>query len=105
MNGSGIILRRVTFELNGPFKIEIKNKNEILTKSQGFPSVVQWLKICLPMQGTQVQSLVWEDSGAKCWSKACVPQLLSLCSRAHGLQQDKPPEQREKSLQLQTLCN
>ena len=23
--------------------------------------VVQWLKICLPMQGTWVQSLVWED--------------------------------------------
>ena len=23
--------------------------------------VVQWLRICLPMQGTQVQSLVWED--------------------------------------------
>ena len=73
--------------------MEIKRKIEILTKSQGLPSVVQWLKICLPMQGTQVQSLVWEDSGAKSWSKACVPQLLSLCSRAHALQQDKPPEQ------------
>ena len=24
--------------------------------------VVQWLRICLPMQGTQVQALVWEDS-------------------------------------------
>ena len=24
--------------------------------------VVRWLKICLPMPGTQVQSLVWEDS-------------------------------------------
>ena len=24
--------------------------------------VVQWLRICLPMQGTQVQQLVWEDS-------------------------------------------
>ena len=23
--------------------------------------VVQWLRICLPMQGTQVRSLVWED--------------------------------------------
>ena len=76
--------------------MEIKRKIEILTKSQGLPSVVQWLRICLPMQGTQVQSLVWEDSGAKSWSKAW-PQLLSLCSRAHALQQDKPPEQREKS--------
>ena len=23
--------------------------------------LVQWLRICLAMQGTQVQSLVWED--------------------------------------------
>ena len=23
--------------------------------------VAQWLRICLPMQGTQVQALVWED--------------------------------------------
>ena len=25
-------------------------------------------------------------------SKACEPQLLSLCSRAHALQQEKPPQ-------------
>ena len=24
--------------------------------------VIQWLSICLPMQGTQVRSLIWEDS-------------------------------------------
>ena len=23
--------------------------------------VVEWLRICLPVQGTRVQSLVWED--------------------------------------------
>ena len=23
--------------------------------------VVQWIRICLPMQGTGVQSMVWED--------------------------------------------
>ena len=27
----------------------------------GASLVVQWLRICLPMQGTQVRSLVWED--------------------------------------------
>ena len=27
----------------------------------GTSLVVQWLRICLPMQGTQVQLLVWED--------------------------------------------
>ena len=38
--------------------------------------MAQWLRILLPMQGTQVQALVREDPcrGA--------PQLLSLCSRA-----------------------
>ena len=27
----------------------------------GTSLVVQWLRICLPMQGTQVRVLVWED--------------------------------------------
>ena len=27
----------------------------------GVSLVVQWLRICLPMQGTQVRALVWED--------------------------------------------
>ena len=26
--------------------------------------VVQWLRICLPMQGTRVRALVWEDPTA-----------------------------------------
>ena len=28
---------------------------------QGASLVVQWLRICLPMQGTRVRALVWED--------------------------------------------
>ena len=27
----------------------------------GASLVAQWLRICLPMQGTRVQALVWED--------------------------------------------
>ena len=27
----------------------------------GASLVAQWLRICLPMQGTQVRALVWED--------------------------------------------
>ena len=27
----------------------------------GAPLVAQWLRICLPMQGTRVRALVWED--------------------------------------------
>ena len=42
--------------------------------------VTQWLRICLPMQGTRVRALVWEDP--TCRGAAHAPQLLSLCSRA-----------------------
>ena len=41
---------------------------------------VQWFRIHLPMQGTQVQSLVWDDST---WHKAIKPMhhcYLSPCS-------------------------
>ena len=27
----------------------------------GASLVAQWIRICLPMQGTEVRSLVWED--------------------------------------------
>ena len=34
---------------------------EIIKKISGNSLVVQWLRIRLPMQGTRVQALVWED--------------------------------------------
>ena len=52
----------------------------------GASLVAQWLRVCLPMQGTRVRALVWEDPtchGAtgpvshNCWacaSGACAPQ-------------------------------
>ena len=49
--------------------------------------VVQWLRIHLPVQGTQVLSLVWEDPTCRGAARpmrhnywACKPQLLSLCA-------------------------
>ena len=48
--------------------------------------VAQWLRICLPMQGTRVRALVWEDPTCRgaagpvshnywaCASGACAPQ-------------------------------
>ena len=33
----------------------------MLKSEPGASLVAQWLRICLPMQGTQVQALVWED--------------------------------------------
>ena len=32
-----------------------------LLKVKGASLVAQWLRVCLPMQGTRVRALVWED--------------------------------------------
>ena len=35
---------------------------DVLLKANSWASLVaQWLRICLPMQGTRVRALVWED--------------------------------------------
>ena len=43
---------------NGIFNEKYKAK----IKALGTSLVAQWLRIHLPMQGTQVQALVWEDA-------------------------------------------
>ena len=62
--------------------------------------MVQWLRICLPMEGTRVQSLVREDPtchratkpvGHNYWS----PQATTTearTPRACAPQQEKPPQ-------------
>ena len=74
--------------------------------------MVQWLRIHLPMQGTQVRALVQKDPTCRGATKPSAPQLLSLHSRARepqllspraatteargprarALQQEKPPQ-------------
>ena len=74
--------------------------------------MVQCLRIRLPVQGTRVPALVWEDPTCRGATKPQVPQLLSLHSRArepqllsprattteahvpraHAPQQEKPPQ-------------
>ena len=46
----------------------------------GASLVVQWLRILPPMQGTQVQFLVLEDSTCLRATQPSVPQLLSPCT-------------------------
>ena len=85
----------------------------------GASLVVQWLRICLPIQGTRVRALVREDPTCRgatkpalhnYWAWAlqpashnywgCVPQLLSPratttethAPRARAQQQEKPPQ-------------
>ena len=53
----------------------------ILTEKEGGGTslVVQWLRICLAMQGTQVQSLVREPRSPVPWSnEACTPHILGF---------------------------
>ena len=59
--------------------------------------MVQWLTICLPVQGMQVQSLVREGptclGATKPEFRALKLQLLKpMCPRARAPQQEKSPQ-------------
>ena len=51
--------------------------------------MAQWLRICLPMQGTWGRALLWEDPTCRGAAKPS-PQLLSLRSRAREPQLPSP---------------
>ena len=52
--------------------------------------VVQWLSIHLPMQGTWVQSLVWEDS-------TCCEAIRPTCHNAGPVLEPVPRDKRSPS--------
>ena len=74
--------------------------------------VAQWLRICLPMQGTQVRALVWEDPTCRgatrpvshnywaCASGACAPQREAATVRGPRTAMKSGPRlpQLEKAL-------
>ena len=74
--------------------------------------LVQWLRICLPMQGTQIQSLIRQDPtccGAtklvhhNYWACApCATATKSTPPRANAPQQEKPPQWEVHILQLES---
>ena len=68
-----------------PLNLSVKNTGQDFL-------VVQWLGVCLPMQGTWARSLVWEDSTAA--------EQLALC--ATGREQRLLAETRESHAQQQT---
>ena len=83
----------------------------------GTSLVVQWLRICLPMQGTRVRSLVGELRSHMPWnsratttepecSGAHVPQLERPCTLEpthHNEREDCTPQQRACALQRKIL--
>ena len=62
------------------------------TSMAGSSLVVQWLRIHLPMQGTQVQSLAWEDRTCCGATNLCSETTEAHAFRAHALQQEQPPQ-------------
>ena len=53
--------------------------NLLPNKKNGASLVAQWLRIRLPMQGTWVRALAWEDPTCRKATKPMhAPQLLSL---------------------------
>ena len=72
--------------------------------------VVQWLGVQLPIQGAWVPSLVWEDPtccrtakpvSPSCWVWALEPLCRNYWSR-HALEQEKPPQGKTSTLQLES---
>ena len=57
-----ILANRIQQGLYTMTKLELFQCNKYGSIFVGTSLVVQWLRICLPMQGTQVQALVCEDS-------------------------------------------
>ena len=43
------------------FRNKYIDSESFTLKIDGASLVAQWLRICLPMQGTRVRALVWED--------------------------------------------
>ena len=64
--------------------------------------MTQWLRVCLPMQGTRVRTLVWEDPTCRRATGPREPQLLSLrvwslCSATREAATGKGPRTAMKS--------
>ena len=84
-----LISRRLYFYINC-LLLHNKVPKNLAVKSERASLVAQWLGICLPMQGTRVRALAWEDPTCRgaagpvshnCWacaSGACAPQQERL---------------------------
>ena len=63
-------------------------------KVLGWSSLVaQWIRMCLPLQGTQVRSLVQEDSTCHGATKPMCHNYWSPCALETAAQQEKPQQE------------
>ena len=56
----------------------------------GASLVVQWLRVCLPMQGTRVRALVWEDPTCRGATRPVSHSYWACASGACAPQQERP---------------
>ena len=56
----------------------------------GTSLVAQWLRICLPIQGTWVRALVWEDPACRGATGPVSHNYWACASGASALQQERP---------------
>ena len=61
-----MFLKIITYDIDVSFLCQISLKlhtfySFVFKSYAGASLVAQWLRICLPMQGTRVRALVWED--------------------------------------------
>ena len=65
-----------------------------IKKQTGASLVVQWLRICLPMQGTRVRALVWEDPTCRGATRPVSHSYWACASGACAPKQERPHNER-----------
>ena len=65
---------------------------QIKKAEEGFPGGAVIKRICLPMQGTRVRSLVQEDPTCRGATKPVHHNYWACAPRACAPQQEKPPQ-------------
>ena len=71
-------------------RLNIKKNKQPNQKMGSASLVAQWLRICLPMQGTRVQALVWEDPTCCGATRPVSHNYWACASGACALQQERP---------------
>ena len=59
-------------------------------RGKGASLVAQWLRVCLPMQGTRVRALVWEDPTCRGATGSVSHNYWACASGASAPQQERP---------------
>ena len=77
-------------------------KNSVSEHSDKISLVLQWLRIYLLMQGTRLQSLVWEDRTCQGTPKPVCHNSLAHVPWAYPPQQEKPPKWEALTPQLES---